>query len=115
MIAKQITFFGKQCILACDANCGKAWGISNRPKLQLSNDEDDIVWLADGELGEAPQFPGTWEGGQGKPLNPEGRLNKWCARECERSVIVDVGEDFSLKDFSKRRYNQPFKHKGEES
>lgn len=126
MIAKSIVYFGKPCILACDANCKKAWGINNRPLIYLEDptlkvygegftdrrypdDEslnpDDYVHLADGELGDAPDDPGTYEGGHAKPTSPEERLNKWCARECERQVIVDDNEDFELPDYSKRQYN----------
>lgn len=99
------TYFGQPIIIVCDCRCEKAWGISNRPQLQLSDDENDSAYLADGELGEAPTHPGTWEGGEVKPLTPEGPHNKWCARECERSVMIDPGEIFELPDFSQRYYN----------
>lgn len=105
MIAKAGTFFGKPCILVCDANCAKAWGINNRPEIQLSDDEDDHVWLADHELGEAPVDPGTAEGDETKPTRPEDRLNKWCARECERGQVVEPNEAFNLIDFNQRYYN----------
>ena len=82
--------------MACDGKCHKAWGINNRPKRQLSEDEDDYEYLSDNELGEAPENPGTYEGGQGK--NPKS-LNKWCARECERSKIFDMDEQIALKNF----------------
>lgn len=96
MLQKEIKWFRDQCILACDGKCHKAWGINNRPKRQLSEDEDDYEYLSDNELGEAPENPGTYEGGQGK--NPES-LNKWCARECERSKIFDMNEQIALKNF----------------
>lgn len=105
MIAKSIVFFGQPLILICDANCRKAWGINNRPQVQLSDDEDDNEYLADNELGEAPEHPGTWEGEHTKPRTPEERLNKWCCRECERSTTVKDGEDFELPDFSRRYQN----------
>jgi hypothetical protein len=110
MIQKQITFFGHQCILACDANCDKAWGINNRPKIVFPPDEDDYAFMADSELGTAPVDPGTWEGADGKPRRPQDMLNKWCARECERSSLVRIGEPIVLSDFTKRVYNQPDKH-----
>jgi hypothetical protein len=76
--------------------------------VQLSaTDEEDYAFLADGELGEAPADPGTAEGGHGKPRAPGERLNKWCCRECERSVKVEPGEDFELPDFTRRVYNLP--------
>jgi hypothetical protein len=112
MIQKQITFFGYQLILACDANCQKAWGINTRPKILFPPDEDDYAFLADGELGIAPMNTGTYEGGCAKPY-PENLLNKWCARECERGVMVPVGDAILLPDFSKRRYNMPSKHTGD--
>ena len=96
MLQKEIKWFRDQCILACDGKCHKAWGINNRPKRQLSEDEDDYEYLSDNELGEAPENPGTYEGGQGK--NPKS-LNKWCARECERSKIFDMDEQIALKNF----------------
>jgi hypothetical protein len=108
MIAKQILYFGHKLILACDACCEKAWGINNRPRLQVSpTDEDDYAFQADGELEEAPADPGTVEGGDCKPRLPRERLNKWCCRECERSVRVKPGEDCELPDFTLRVYNIP--------
>ncbi len=105
MIAKQIIFCGDIQILACDAVCTKAWGSNKRPRLQLSAHEDDYEYLADSELANAPQDPGTTEGPHGKPQTPEERLNKWCCRECERSVMVAPNEDFQLPDFSLRIRN----------
>lgn len=123
-ISKSITYFGQSCFLSCDANCTKAWGMNNRPKLYrtvsgqyealtfeqscdeaLVPDGDDYCYLADGELGIAPIDPGTYEGDQAKPRNSTQRLNKWCARECERSSIDDPGDKVELKDLSKRFYN----------
>jgi hypothetical protein len=94
MIKKEIIYFGKKCILACDGNCQKAWGISSRPVNQLSDDPDDYENIPDDDLGIAPKYPGSYEGGHGKPENKN--LNKWCARECERSVIVGIGEEIIL-------------------
>lgn len=96
------TFFGKPVTVACDGNCGKAWGIVVRPCVQLSADEDDDAMLADDELGDAPSDPGTYEGSDGKPLSLDFAHNKWCLRQCERSVIVDRGDPFVLPDFSRR-------------
>jgi hypothetical protein len=110
MIQKQITFFGHHCVLACDANCEKAWGTNNRPRIQFPPDEDDYAFLSDSELGIAPAEPGTWEGADGKPRTPSEVLNKWCARECERSILVNIGRPLVLPDFSKRVYNRPSKH-----
>jgi hypothetical protein len=110
VMEKQITYFGQQTKVACDEKCNKAWGINNRPYKRLSDDEDDIVWLADGELGDAPENPGTYEGGHGKPNDKSQIPNKWCVRECERCTISDPGkfnEPLKLKDFNKRRYNIP--------
>lgn len=124
MIAKGITFFGNPCVLICDAKCHKAWGINNRPRVYLEDPElrvypneeahypdedtidlDNYAHLADGELGDAPIDPGIYEGGHAKPKTPEERLNKWCARECERSSIVDYNTEFELDDLSQRFYN----------
>lgn len=93
--------------LVCDGRCTKAWGINARPRVQVSDLEDDILYLADAELGVAPDDPGTYEGGCAKPCTPSSRLNKWCARECERSRIVQTGEDIVLSDFTVRLRNIP--------
>lgn len=112
MIAKAITYFGKPCAVACDAQCSKAWGINSRPRINF-DDNDDFAYYADHELGIAPADPDTYEGGQGKPEHPDERLNKWCVRECERSRLGELGELIVLDDFSKRLYNQPHKHTAE--
>jgi hypothetical protein len=107
---KQILWFDRHVTLACDGKCGKAWGLSNRPKIEFDpNEPDDVAWLADSELSDAPVQPGTWEGGHGKPRDPS-QMNKWCARECERSGIFEPGEPIMLTDYSTRHYNQPWKH-----
>jgi len=105
---KVITYFGRKMILFCDGKCEKAWGASSRPKIQLSEtDENDYCYLADDELGIAPEDPGTYEGldMEGKPTCDGGEMNRWCARECERSSINDLLGEIEIKDFSKRRYN----------
>lgn len=105
MISKQIIYFGQPVILTCDAMCWKAWGINNRPSVQLSDDPDDFEYLADDELGEAPTNPGTYEGQDAKPTKLAERLNKWCARECERSKKVKPNEDYNLPSFIQRLKN----------
>lgn len=106
VLATDITYFGRPARVACDRKCEKAWGINSRPRLDLSGDPDDYAFLADGELGEAPDDPGTYEGGHGKPMHPR-RHNKWCVRECERSAMGRPGESLSAPDFSRRRFNLP--------
>jgi hypothetical protein len=105
---------GQKARVCCDRQCGKAWGINNRPQIQLSEeDEDDTVWLSDGELGDAPSEPGTWEDGYGKPSTPDAFPNKWCVRECERSAMSEPGrfdEPVELPRLDVRLYNQPSKH-----
>ena len=107
---KIITYFDKQVKVACDEKCEKAWG-GTRPKEKLSDDDDDVVYLSDSELGKAPVDPGTYEGGQAKPVEKQNIPNKWCVRQCERCVWGDIDKPIQLKDWSKRRYNQPWKHK----
>ena len=108
---KIIQYFGKPCKVACDENCKKAWGLNSRPKEIVSDVEDDVVWLADSELGEAPDDPGTYEGGHAKPTCRAEMLNKWCVRECERSertlTSQTVDHEIKLPDWSKRLYNIP--------
>lgn len=114
MIAKCVLFFGKPALIACDAQCHKAWGINKRPEVELDPDnDDDTAYLADDELGEAPADPRTYEGGDGKPQTPEQRLNRWCARECERRSTFALGALVTaaeLRSFAQRVYNQPWKH-----
>lgn len=131
MIVKSITYFDQPATLVCDAQCDKAWGTSSRPRIYVDDPEQQVInvgdhryperlqellgpktdWLdnhvelADGELGVAPDDPGTYEGGHAKPHVPSERLNKWCARECERCLIVEDNEDFELRDYSVRQYN----------
>lgn len=88
-----VKFLGKDCVLACDGKCEKAWGMNSRPV-----DDNDEFWH-DNVLGEAPEDPGTYEGDEGKPKKDE-KMNKWCFRECERSVFSRVINDIILPDFS---------------
>lgn len=105
-----ITYFGQKAKIGCDENCTKAWGINTRPKLLLTDDEDDYCYLSDTELKEAPIDPGTYEGGQAKPKYQTEMLNKWCARECERCVMSKPNEydkPLIFVDFTERVYNIP--------
>lgn len=103
--------FGKRRIVACDGRCEKAWGINSRPRVRF-DDADDYAFLSDGELGEAPCDPLTYEGGHAKPQITHDQLNKWCVRECERSRLFEIGETVYAEDFSRRVYNQPSNHSG---
>ena len=121
MLEKGIIWFDRPCRLVCDGRCDKAWGITSRPSVffdgaeiaakEEASDPDDYAFLADSELGIAPDDPGTYEGGHGKPsatpLTDATRMNKWCARECERSKIIEAGEAIRVPDFSQRHYNLP--------
>lgn len=111
MIKKSIVYFGQRATHACDGKCAKAWGLNSRPTIQLSADPDDFAYLADDELGEAPQDPGTYEGGDAKPIGAAGPddVNKWCVRECERAWLSPPGRPEAapdLRDFSTRFYNK---------
>ena len=108
---KVIRYIETEVRVVCDGNCHKAWGINNRPKISLSDDEDDVCWLSDDELDIAPEDPGTYEGGYAKPFNSSEFPNKWCVRECERCSRFNLNEPIEIKDWSNRRFNQPFKHK----
>lgn len=77
---------------------------------ELSENEDDYAYLADDELGDAPEDPGTYEGDDAKPINKIGIPNKWCVRQCERCAMSHPGEwnkPLPLPDFSNRVYNIP--------
>jgi hypothetical protein len=105
-----IIYFGQTAKVVCDRKCEKAWGRSARPKVHLSDDEDDYAYLSDGELGTAPARPRSFEGNDSKPLSPDEFPNKWCVRECERCEISNPGEwDAPLEpiSFEQRVYNIP--------
>ena len=114
MIKKEINY-GGPVTAVCDGKCDKAWGHNNRPKVYLhpdgeDGDPDDFYYLPDHELGEAPEDPGTYEGGHGKPVGDDDLMNKWCVRECERSGTFGhnyggVRRDYPPHDFSDRVYN----------
>jgi hypothetical protein len=125
-MTKTVLFCGRSAVLACDGRCDKAWGINKRPQLYFQEsllvpralapgerprDPDDTVYLGDAELGTAPEDPGTYEGGHGKPsavpLTDPSRMNKWCARECERSAILEPGEALVSPNLARPRPNIP--------
>lgn len=104
----RIKYFGQPADVDCDQKCNKAWGINNRPRVQLGQDEDDYEWLSDGELGQAPIDPGTYEGSDAKPLFPDEFPNRWCVRECERCVRTpykNPDAHLILRDFTVRIRN----------
>lgn len=107
-----ITHMGKGVRAACDGKCSKAWGIRERPKVMLSDDDHDWAYLSDKELEDAPSNPDTYKDGIGKPKSPNEFPNKWCISECERCFFSQPGEwmdDMSasdLPDFSKRLHNK---------
>lgn len=87
-----LTYCGKPVVAHCDHHCDKAWGRNSRPTKQLSENPDDYVFLPDSSLGAAP-FPSlTTEDDEGKPDEHyyQGVYNKWCVRECERLIMIDV-------------------------
>ena len=111
-----VSYFYQPMKVVCDGNCAKAWGISVRPMILLSDNPDDSAFLADGELGEAPVNPGTYEGGEGKPSSPSEFPNKWCVRECERCARSKPGKQHEPLEpfhYDKRVYNMPQLHNGE--
>jgi len=111
MLVKLITAYGKRMRLMCDGRCDKAWGINERPRKMLSDDQGDYVFIADQDLGDAPADPGTTEGFQGKPsatpLLDAAQMNKWCFRQCERSEAAEEGERVVLPDMSNPSPNMP--------
>lgn len=108
LFTSEITIFGEQKTIACDAKCNKAFGINGRPTSPNSLDENDWEWLADDEVDEAPGTGETAIISEGDDYKPGDLLeahNRWCARECERSVIVKIGETAVLLDFDQRVSN----------
>lgn len=104
-LSTEIVYFGQPCVIACDAKCDKAWGMNARPTSPNSLAEDDFEYFSDDELGEAPEVSDIEEGDHNKPVYLIDAHNKWCARECERSVIIGLGEKAILPDFSQRLQN----------
>lgn len=120
MLVAKRPFSGRHRFVVCDGRCDKAWGINGRPRLyfmeegepprKLKDGEepvnwDDMVYVRDSELGVAPgpgETVGISEGGHLKPsavpLTGGSRMNKWCSRECERSRVLDEGEELVIKD-----------------
>lgn len=126
MLTKEITWFGSPALLACDGKCKNAWGINGgRPRVEFDPDEpDDYAYLPDHQVGEAPDDPGSYEGGHAKPTAygaawEQHRLNRWCARECERSEILEGNEmedpSSHMPDYSRLHYNMPERHPEEEN
>lgn len=108
MPERLITYFGQPAKVCCDGRCEKAWGLSNRPNVQLSDEEDDYAFLSDGELGIAPINPGTYEGSDAKPLSVMEFPNKWCVRECERCTMskpCEFDKPLDVRSFETRFFN----------
>ena len=107
---KDITAYGRKMIMACDGKCDKAWGMNSREAEynDRENDPDNYEYFTDDEVGIAPEDPGTYEGGYGKPhMVKSDDMNKWCFRECERCSNSDNGDLPVLPDFSVRSNNIP--------
>lgn len=101
-LEKRVMFGGQPVLLRCDGRCDKAFGISGRPHRQLSDDPDDYVFLADDAVGVAPPPGETADLSEGEDLKPSAvpltdpsRMNKWCARACERAGLNDEPPDMS--------------------
>ena len=77
-------------VVACDGICQKAWGVSQRPNHQLSDDIDDVVFLADEEFPIAPIDPGTYEGGYAKPISPDDMLWGEAFSSIKKSIISSL-------------------------
>lgn len=122
---KQITYFGKQVIVACDEKCHYAFGrIRPRTYLDINQqknkeilfglrgtsiypnekkypdgtyDVDNYALLTDREAGFAPYDNGNYEGDDAKPLDLREMGNKWCVRECERCIVVPLHQANEIK------------------
>jgi hypothetical protein len=71
-LIKPVLYCAQQVCVACDGRCDLAWGRD---------------WQGPRDW-PAPDDPGTAEGPDSKPKSPEQRLNRWCARQCERSQLI---------------------------
>lgn len=107
-----IMFYGCEAQIVCDRRCDKAWGVNSRPHVHLSGCAFDFVFLADGELRDAPDDPGTRVVGESKPLSPDHFPSLWCLHECERSALSLVCGLPNLPmplDFSRRIANMQWR------
>lgn len=136
MPTAEIRYFGAVATVMCDGKCNKAWGVHSRPFVcfgingetiltrtydpvskttQINGDmigtpieTGDFALLADAELGEAPADPGTYECDQAKPKNVESAkdMNRWCYRECERSILrsTETKEPLPFANPNRRHY-----------
>lgn len=105
-LRSEILYYGRRTIVECDRKCLYAWGENLRPRVLLdSSDPEDWAWISDGIAGVAPRGLGYYEGFGGRPTLPD-RHTRWCALECERSVVRPFGADrVEPPDFSRPVYN----------
>ena len=98
LLARPMLFCGREIVLACDGRCDLAWGMERRRRRMLSaGDPDDFVYLGDGhpDVGSPPPPRELGcEGGDFKPsavqlTDGSDKMNRWCARQCERSVGIE--------------------------
>jgi hypothetical protein len=121
LIQREIQYFGSRCLLACDGRCDKAFGINGRPRHMFVPEDiepDDYVYLGDDHVGVAPDPGKTATISEGDEMKPSAvphsdasLLNKWCARECERSTIVKVGEPVELPNMQDPEPNMPYRRR----
>lgn len=112
---KPVLYVGAPVLIACDGRCSHAWG-RRRPRTELDPDEpDDYVAASDDDAGPCPLtgMELDADGGDTKPDSPAD-MNRWCARSCERSVLVNtsmgVVTSIDLPDWSRQRFNMPSRH-----
>lgn len=117
MKAPITAWLGQSAVIACDGNCAKAWGRSQRNKIILSDSPGDNLFFADGELGIAPASPIAYVGMGNKPTDLSQFPTKWCESECERSVVKAEDDQADLiadmPDWSVRRFAMPWMHERE--
>lgn len=118
MLQTEIKWMGRQCLAVCDHKCEKAWGEERRPIRPSAlgcepapsfdfDDMDDYVMLPDHEVGISTVV--MRELGE----HPD-RHTRWCVRECERSSVIEAGEEIAYRDFRYPFYNQPDRHPDDE-
>ena len=83
-----ITFFGQPMGVGCDGRRDLAVGIN------WCNDDGEIDELeirrAGKTLAQVRADPDSWEGEDAKPRSDKEFPNKWCVRQCEQCVAVDM-------------------------
>lgn len=107
LFGSEIPYTDNDTWISCDGKCDKAFGLAERPISENSLAEGDFEWLADDEVGDAPEVSCHTIDGENKPQLITELHNKWCIVHCERSILMTLGQEATLPNFDKRVPNIP--------